>query len=60
MLIKLKIINYQEGSGAGPLLLQLVGLPGWLGQDPPLGNEDNMLAAEFLLQFTHQPITKNN
>ncbi len=40
--------TYQEGSGAGPLLLQLVGLPSGLGQDPPLGNKDDMFAAEFL------------
>ena len=38
-----------QSAGPGSLLLQLVGLPGGLGQDPPLGNEDHMLATELLL-----------
>jgi len=52
----------QDGSvyshqGAGPwtLLLKLVGLPGRLGQDPPLGNKYHMLARELLLKLPHQP-----
>ena len=44
-----------QGPGPGPLLLQLVGLPGGLGQDPPLGDEHNVLAGELLLQLTDQP-----
>jgi hypothetical protein len=47
--------TYREGSGPRPLLLELVGLPGGLGEDPSLGNEDHMLPAELLLQLTHQP-----
>ena len=39
----------------GPLLLQLVGLPGGLGEDPPLGDEHDMLAGELLLELPHQP-----
>lgn len=38
------------------LLLKLVGLPGRLGQDPPLGNKYHMLARELLLKLPHQPI----
>ena len=44
-----------QGAGPGPLLLQLVGLPGGLGQDPPLGDEDHVLPGELLLQLTDQP-----
>ena len=43
------VVDSEEGAGPGPLLLQLVGLPGGLGQDPPLGDEDDMLATELLL-----------
>ena len=39
----------------GPLLLQLVGLPGGLGEDPPLGDEHDMLAGELLLELPDQP-----
>ena len=39
----------------GPLLLQLVGLPGWFGKNSPLGDEHDMLAGELLLQLPHQP-----
>ena len=39
----------------GPLLLQLVGLPGGLGENPPLGDEHDMLAGELLLELPHQP-----
>ena len=37
-----------------PLLLKLVGLPGGLGQDPPLGNEDDVLAGELLLELADE------
>jgi len=46
--------TYHEGPGPRPLLLELVGLPGGLGEDPSLGNEDHMLTAELLLQLTDQ------
>ena len=45
----------QQGAGPGPLLLQLVRLPGGLGEDPPLGDEHDMLAGELLLELPHQP-----
>ena len=35
-------------------MLQLVGLASRLWQDPPLGNEDDMLAGELLLQLADQ------
>ena len=44
-----------QSAGPGSLLLQLVGLPGGLGQDPPLGNEHHVLAAELLLELSHKP-----
>ena len=43
------VVHGHQGARPGSLLLQLVGLPGGLGQDPPLGNEDHMLATELLL-----------
>ena len=43
------VVHGHQSAGSGSLLLQLVGLPGGLGQDPPLGNEDHMLATELLL-----------
>ena len=43
------VVDSHQGAGPGSLLLQLVGFPGGLGQDPPLGNEDHMLATELLL-----------
>ena len=49
------VVNSEEGAGPRPLLLQLVGLPGGLGQDPPLGNEHHVLAAELLLELSHKP-----
>ena len=53
------VVDGLQGARPGSLLLQLVGLPGGLGQDGPLGNEHHMLATEFLLQLTDQPgITK--
>ena len=48
-------MDSEECAGPGPLLLQLVGLPGGLGQDPPLGNEHHVLAAELLLELSHKP-----
>ena len=49
------VVHGHQSARSGSLLLQLVGFPGGLGQDPPLGNEDHMLATELLLQFSHQP-----
>ena len=49
------VVDGLQGAGPGPLLLQLVGLPGGLGLDGSLGDEDNMLATELLLQLTDQP-----
>ena len=49
----------QQGAGPGPLLLQLVRLPGGLGEDPPLGDEDDVLPAELLLELSHQPSHQN-
>ena len=46
-------INYLEIE-PWPLLLKLVGLSCWLGQNPPLCDEDDVLAGELLLQFTDQ------
>ena len=48
-------VHRLQGAGPGPLLLQLVGLPGGLGQDPPLRDEDHVLPGELLLQLTDQP-----
>merc|ERR1719464_2321028 len=48
-------VNGHQGAGPGTLLLQLVGLPGGLGQDPPLGDEDHVLSRELLLKLPHQP-----
>ena len=36
------------------LLLELVGLSGGLGQDPPLGDEDDVLAGKLLLELSHK------
>merc|ERR1719194_312206 len=49
------VVHGHQSAGSGSLLLQLVGLPGGLGQDPPLGDEDHVLATELLLQFSDQP-----
>ena len=49
------VVDGLQGAGPGPLLLQLVGLPGGLGLDGSLGDEHNMLATKFLLQLTDQP-----
>ena len=43
------VVDGHQSAGSRSLLLQLVGLPGGLGQDPPLGDEDDMLATELLL-----------
>ena len=53
--IKDGIVNSLKSSGPGSLLLQLVGLPGGLGQDGSLGNEHHMLATELFLQLANQP-----
>jgi hypothetical protein len=42
-------LTHQKCSRPRPLLLKLVGLPGGLGEDTPLGDEDHMLSAELLL-----------
>ncbi len=54
--IKLQHFQYLNNKCQLPrsLLLQLVGLSGRLGQDPPLGNEDDMLTGELLLQLADQ------
>merc|ERR1719219_536221 len=49
------VVYGHQSAGPRSLLLQLVGLPGGLGQDPPLGNEDDVLATELLLELSHQP-----
>ena len=48
------VVNSNQGTGHGSLLLKLVGLSCWLGQDPSLGNEDDVLAGELLLQLANQ------
>ena len=48
------VVDSHQGAAPGSLLLQLVGLPGGLGQDSPLGNEHHMLATELLLQLSDQ------
>jgi len=48
-------MNGHQGAGPGALLLQLVCLPGGLGKDPPLGDEDHVLSRELLLKLPHQP-----
>ena len=45
------VVHGHQGAGDGPLLLQLVGLAGGLGQDAALGDEDNVLAGELLLEL---------
>ena len=49
------VVHGHQSAGPGSLLLQLVGLPGGLGQDPPLGDEDHVLTTELLLQLSDQP-----
>lgn len=49
------VVDSHQGAGSGSLLLQLVGLPGGLGKDSSLGNEDHVLATELLLKFSHKP-----
>ena len=49
------VVDSEKGTGPGPLLLQLVGLPRGFGKDSPLSNEDHMLAAELLLELSHKP-----
>ena len=48
-------VHGDECARDGPLLLQLVGLPRRLGQDPALGDEHHMLAGELLLKLAHEP-----
>ena len=49
------VVHGHQSAGPRSLLLQLVGLPGGLGEDSPLGNEDDVLATELLLQLSDQP-----
>ena len=44
-------VDGHQGAGDGPLLLQLVRLPRWLGQDSALGDEDHVLPGKLLLQL---------
>merc|ERR1719295_2119023 len=53
--VKDSSVHGLQSPGPWPLLLQLVGLPGWLGQNSPLGDEHDMLPRELLLQLPHQP-----
>lgn len=48
-------VNGHQRTAAGSLLFLLVNFPRRLGEDSPLGNEDDMLARELLLQLTDQP-----
>lgn len=50
-----RTMNSHERAAARTLLLLLVHLTGGLGQDPPLGDEDHVLAGELLLQLADQP-----
>ena len=54
-IIQNAVVDSLQGAGPGSLLLQLVGLPGGLGQDTPLGNEHHMLSTELLLKLSNQP-----
>ena len=49
-----RVVYGEKGARPRPLLLQLVGLSRRLGEDASLGDEDDVLAAELLLQFTDQ------
>ena len=49
------VVHGHQSAGPRSLLLQLVGLPRGLGQDPPLGDEHYVLAAELLLELSYQP-----
>ena len=50
------VVHGHQSARSGSLLLQLVGLPGGLGQDAPLGDKHNVLPREFLLKLPHQPL----
>ena len=43
------IVNSHQSTTAWTLLLLPVHLPGWLGQNPSLGDKDHMFARELLL-----------
>ncbi len=47
-------VHGDERAAARTLLFLLVHFPRRLGQDPPLGNEDYVLARELLLKLTNQ------
>lgn len=50
------IVHCREGAASGALLLVFrAAFPSWLGQNPPLSNENYVLPTELLLQFTNQP-----
>ena len=48
------IVHSDEGATPGPLLLQLICLPRRLRQDPPLRDEDHVVAGKLLLQLPHE------
>ena len=48
-IIKDSTVNGNEGTAAWSLLLLLVHFSSGLGKNPPLGDEDDMLARELLL-----------
>ena len=50
-----RIVDRHQRTASGPLLLQLVGLPGGFGQDSALGNEDDVFAGKLLFQLPDQP-----
>ena len=49
------IVNSHQSTTAWTLLLLPVHFPGWLGQNPSLGDKDHMFARELLLEFANQP-----
>ena len=49
--IKDSTVHSNQSAATWALLLLLVHFPSWLGQDPPLGDEANVLARELLFQL---------
>jgi len=46
------VVHCGQGTASGELLLIFHrAFPGWLGQNPPLSNEDYLLPTEHFLQF---------
>ena len=52
--IKDGAMHSHQGAATGTLLLLLVHFPSRLGQNPPLGNEGDVLARELLLELSDQ------